>query len=142
MLSIKGKTVAIGVMGVIGAGFLLANVVAWQLRSIITSVPAPVKSPDGSMTAQLSVTDSRGEKDTHMRLAVVVRDGTGREILRRQTKASAMRAYELSWESNDAVLLKSAEIGPMRWTRTERGRWTDVPDNTGKVIPSANAPTK
>jgi hypothetical protein len=118
---VDGKKVVTGVMTAIAVGMVLAVVVAVLLRRMVMTTPAPVPSPDGQLTASLTVTDSRGDPATHMKLALSIRNRTGDLLLHDQTPASAMRAYELKWQDNAHLTLESAEVGKLLYVQTDQG---------------------
>ena len=109
---------------------------AWKMYTMIRTAPGAMLSPDRTMVAVQEVTDSHGHPETHMRVAVEIRDATtGAVIFRRQTRASALRRWDVGWMGNDRLTLLSTEIGRLMWVRGEDGAWRDGPGNAdGEVI--------
>lgn len=135
--SIPGKLVVRGLIAAIALAFVLGLLIAWWLGVLIHKLPPPITSPDGTLTAFLSVTDSHGDPDTHMRLAIELRDSHGTVVYKRQTKASALRYYNPAWESDKCFKLESSEVGTLRWFKASDGTWTDAPENAANVVPPA-----
>lgn len=134
--SVKGSKVVGWMFVAIGLAFATSLVVAYLIYGIVKSVPGPFPSPDGTMMASVSVTDSRGEEKTHMRILVEIRDERGTVLLSRQTRASALREYHVEWEGNSKLKLASTEVGDLFWTRDAQGQWADDPGNGSNVVPA------
>lgn len=138
----SGKKVVAGAAVVALAGGLAGIVLAHRMYSMIRTPPPPLPSPDRSMVLVQSITDSRGEPRTHMRVAFEIRDArTGDVLFSRQTRASALRKWELNWIGNDRVTMLSWEIGRLEWRRGDDGSWRDAPDNGDRVWPPVGAAT-
>lgn len=132
----SGKKVVAAVAVIAVAGGLAGIVLAWRMYGMIRTTPDPLPSPDRSMLLVQTVTDSRGDENTHMRVAFEIRDAaTGQTLYARQTRASALRKWDLNWMGNDRVTMYSWEIGRLEWRRGEDGTWSDVPANTDRVWP-------
>jgi hypothetical protein len=132
---VPGKPVVIFILAVIAFGCVMAFVAAGKLKSIIRNLPAPITSPDGTLTANLTVNEEANAK-TYMRLGVEIHDAkTNALIFKRQTVASALRFYELTWTDNNRLHLNSSEIGDLSWTRSPSD-WQDDPTNADRVIPA------
>lgn len=136
----QGKKVVAGLGITIVLAMGLGGVVAWQIRKVVERVPPPAASPDGRYVAQLSVTDSRGDPATHMRLVVTVRDAQSQAVvLRRQTRASGLRYYDLRWEGAGELLLDSSEVGKLKWYVGADGAWEDDKENGNRIVTPENA---
>lgn len=139
----SGKKVVAGAAVVAVAGGLAGIVLAYRMYVMIRTPPPPTPSPDRTMVLVQSVTDSRGEPRTHMCVAFEIRDArTGEVLFSRQTRASALRKWELNWMGNDRVTMLSWEIGRLEWRRGEDGVWRDVDDNGDRVWPPVTATSR
>lgn len=142
-MSGKKVVIAAAVVAVLGSSAGIA--LAWRMYGMIRGTPAPLSSPDRSLVLVQSVTDSRGEEITHMRVAFEIRDAkTDAVLYTRQTRASALRKWDLNWMGNDRVTMYSWEIGRLIWHRSPDGTWSDDPANNDRVWPPvapASTPT-
>src|SRR3954471_19629979 len=74
--------------------------------------PAPISSPDGSLTLHTSVEQSRADPTLYGCVIFEVRDAT-----RENTHASNFQRWSMSWLSNDQIQLQSSDIGLETWAR-------------------------
>jgi hypothetical protein len=132
----SGKKVVIVISCIALLGGSAGIALAWKMYGLIRTTPPPLPSPDRTMFLVQSVTDSRGEEKTHMRVAFEIRDArTQRVLFSRQTRASALRKWDLNWMGNDRVTLFSWEVGRLNWSRNPDGTWSDDPNNNDRVWP-------
>jgi len=85
--------------------------------------PAPVSSPDGSMTLHTRVEQSRSDPRTYLCVIFEVRDKSGRVLHSENTGASDRMRWEMSWVTNERIRLKSSDIGTYYWRRQADQRW-------------------
>ena len=85
--------------------------------------PAPVPSPDGSMTLHTRVEQSRADPRTYLCVIFEVRDKSGRVLHSENTRASDRMRWEMSWVTNERVRLRSSDIGTYEWRRQADGKW-------------------
>jgi hypothetical protein len=85
--------------------------------------PAPVPSPDGSMTLHTRVEQSRSDLSSYLCVIFEVRDKSGRVLHSENTRASDRMRWEMSWVTNERVRLKSSDIGTHDWRRQADGKW-------------------
>lgn len=132
----QGKKVVLAISIIAATGSLAAITLAWRMYGMIRTTPPPLLSPDRSLVLVQSVTDSRGEEKTHMRVAFEIRDAkTDALLFSRQTRASALRKWDLNWMGNDRLTMHSWEIGRLNWSRNPDGTWSDDPNNNDRVWP-------
>lgn len=134
------RTVLIGIVLVVVLS-IIGSITAYIMYHMIKTAPEPKVSPDRSMVLVESITDSKGDPETHMRVKVTIHDAkSGAELFHSQTKASALRKWDTNWMANDHVTMYSTEIGRLNWRRDGGGVWHEDLENGDRVVPAATRP--
>jgi hypothetical protein len=84
---------------------------------------APIASPDGSMTLNTRIEQSRSDPATHLCVIFEIRDSSGRIVHSENTRASDAMSGRMSWVANDQIRLESSDIGTYHWRRPKVGPW-------------------
>ena len=85
--------------------------------------PAPIASPDGSMTLHTRVEQSRADPETYLCVVFEIRDQSGLMLHEENTRASDRMRWKMSWNSKDRIRLESSDIGTYHWRRQADGTW-------------------
>ena len=86
-------------------------------------------SPDGKRFVEATINRKRDDPTKYLCVHLrIVRDPQGAAVveLDTQTGASNRMRWEVFWESDQQVLLKSSDIGDRRWTRGDDDKWSEV----------------
>lgn len=100
--------------------FLFSSVV---LAGCARQGPAPLPSPDRSMTLRTRVEHSRSDPGAYLCVIFEVRDMAGRVLHSENTRASDVMRWDMSWITNERIRLKSSDIGTHYWRRQADGSW-------------------
>jgi hypothetical protein len=84
---------------------------------------APIASPDGSMTLNTRIEQSRSDPATHLCVIFEIRDSSGRILHSENTRASDAMSRRMSWVGDDRIRLESSDIGTYHWRRQAGGGW-------------------
>lgn len=85
--------------------------------------PAPISSPDGTMTLHSWIEQDRSDPKAYLCVVFQVCDRAGQILKTENTLASDRMRWDLTWDGNDRVVLRSSDIGTYHWVRQADGRW-------------------
>ncbi len=85
----------------------------------------PVLSPDGSMSLITRIEESRQDPGAFLCVVFAIRDRSGRILHEENTGASDRMRWDLSWDSNERIRLKSSDIGTYHWQRQRDASWKE-----------------
>ena len=85
-----------------------------------------VKSPDGRFVVEATINLDRAQpRYKCVRIRVFRNEKDQRiEEFETQTAASDRLRWDISWESENRIVMRSADIGTKRWRRDENGSWS------------------
>jgi hypothetical protein len=86
-------------------------------------------SLDGKRVVEATINSNRDDPTTYLCVHLrIIRDPQGAAVveLDTQTGASHRMRWDVDWESDRQVLLKSSDIGERRWTRGDDESWHAV----------------
>lgn len=84
---------------------------------------APIPSPDSRLTIVPTINQSQSDPTKYLCVRFAIVDGKGKILHQEQTAASTRMKWSLKWQSNDKIVLKSADIGTFVWQRQASGEW-------------------
>jgi hypothetical protein len=110
---------------------VLAGCGRWASAPTNTSV----KSPDGTLTATATVSQSRADPARYLLVIVTLRDASGNVVFQEPTPITDAQKWSIRWVGNDEVVLDSADVGAYHIRRPPGGVWA------GELAGPATAPT-
>lgn len=86
-----------------------------------------ITSPNGNLILMTSVNTDKTDLTKYLCVKFQITDTSGKVLYVEQTGASDRMGWEMKWDGDTRIVLKSSDIGTYTWEQQPDGSWHAVP---------------